>query len=242
MTVHQANYGRILKLRETIDSLNQNITSNLTLLDESRKDLLAIPTTNFPENRRDIPYEELLDFATRISRYTVPPTLRPRIPTPQSPAANSPQPADSLSTNGASAIQSSKPPTTTSPDNNATKGDGIGVASLDQNEVQWLDPLKQIPFVPWPSEEIIRQGALAQIQVMLEQGIDPNSANVSQDEMRNEERNEDGTLIVKLDEKIEKSAPEPILKPGSNGILQVEKREEKPRVFGGLDLYDPDEG
>jgi len=30
-----------------------------------------------------------------------------------------------------------------------------------------------MPFVPWPTEEAIRKGALASIQVLLDQGVDP---------------------------------------------------------------------
>lgn len=78
----------------------------------------------------------------------------------------------------------------------------MGVAALQPGEVRWLDPGAQVAWGPWPSEEVIRRGALARIQVLLEQGVDPES--------------------VGADE------------PGR------EKREEKPRVFGGLDLYDPD--
>ena len=114
------------------------------------------------------------------------------------------------------------------------KGDGIGLSSLEQSEIQWLDPLAQIPFVPWPSEEVIKRGALAQIQGMVEQGIDPAGVGAGDEEegVKAVEMN-DGDVEVKREEGV----PE-----GQAEGRRVVRREEKPKpmVFGGLDLYDPD--
>lgn len=116
-------------------------------------------------------------------------------------------------------------------------GEGIGVLSLDQKEVQWLEPLStQVPFVPWPSEDIIRRGALAQIQLMLEQGQDPN--NVVTSTARKETEPASGDAIV-VDQP---GAIVADLETPVGRVTQVERIiEEKPKVFAGLDLYDPDE-
>jgi hypothetical protein len=46
--------------------------------------------------------------------------------------------------------------------------------SLPGEWSEFLDPLSGGPgFVPWPTEEKIRQGALASIQVLLDAGVDP---------------------------------------------------------------------
>jgi len=36
----------------------------------------------------------------------------------------------------------------------------------------WLNPPPDM-FIPWPNEEVIRRGALASIQVLIDQGVDP---------------------------------------------------------------------
>lgn len=102
--------------------------------------------------------------------------------------------------------------------------------------------MNQIPFVPWPSEDVIRQGALAQLQVLTEQGIDPSSITARTGDGVKEE--EDAMVVDNPGDtatygRISDNAK---LEPRS-GLpgQQVERREEKPKVFGGLDLYDPDE-
>lgn len=104
----------------------------------------------------------------------------------------------------------------------------------------WLDPLNQIPFVPWPSEEVIKRGALAQIQAMLEQGINADGVGAGGHEVMKEM----GDASVKQEGKdiseVVDGRPE-VARESISGTRQVQKREEKPKVFGGLDLYDPDE-
>ena len=197
--------------------------------------MLATPATTFPENQRNVPYFELLDYAKRISRFTVPPTFRARAPAPQ--------PANAEAVNGETdAAGATDQDGTAAPHvDGGDKRQGIGVSSLEQKEVEWLDPLNQIPFVPWPSEEVIKRGALAQIQGMLEQGIDPAAgvgarADEAVKEMGDIEiKQEDGDIGGVGTARVE------VVKGPVSGAGKVERREEKPKVFGGLDLYDPDE-
>ena len=132
-------------------------------------------------------------------------------------------------------------------------GAGLAVEALQPGEVNWLDPGTQMAFVPWPSEEVIRRGALAQIQVMLEQGVDPESvaAESRQEKEEEEEEEEEGEPVqmVKVEngegmsEGVKKAAAvgDRDVKMGNDAAVPPrERREEKPRVFGGLDLYDPD--
>ena len=233
MTNHQANYARILRLKETTDGLNQHITSILTLLANSRKELLATPTTSFPDNQRNVPYTELLNYAKRISRFTVPPTFRHPAPA----EAHLHQPANTEAANSVSNAVAQG--STSTPTDGEGKGQGIGVSSLGQNEVEWLDPLNQIPFVPWPSEEVIKRGALAQIQVMLEQGIDPASVDASGDTSTTEMDSTTMSQDVTKDEGTS-TRQDTIIAPASRPS-QTRRSTEKPRVFGGLELYNPDE-
>ncbi len=73
---HQANHARILSLRSTSSALDEQIRSTFTLLTDTRTELLATPATVFPENTNPIVYSELLSYAHRISKFTMPPTFR----------------------------------------------------------------------------------------------------------------------------------------------------------------------
>lgn len=53
--------------------------------------------------------------------------------------------------------------------------DSIGIKSLDEQVKRMLDPLKEMPFEPWPPYAVIQQGALADIQRMIDAGKDPAS-------------------------------------------------------------------
>lgn len=120
---------------------------------------------------------------------------------------------------------------------------GIGVSALAAGESQWLDPGAQMPFVPWPTEEVIRRGALARIQVMLEQGVDPAGADDAVREETKLEMTQEMELEVDHGIKHEGVVVEPVRKESTSaGLGRVDlKRDEKPAVFGGLDLYDPDD-
>ncbi len=106
--------------------------------------------------------------------------------------------------------------------------EGRGTASLEDIERKWLDPLTQIPFVPWVNDETIKRGALAEIQSLVEKGEDPKNVGAGGDD---EEAMETG----KSEDAVGGEGG-----VGADGGMGMQRREEKPQVFGGLDLYDPD--
>ena len=109
--------------------------------------------------------------------------------------------------------------------------EGRGTASLEDTERKWLDPLTQIPFVPWVNDETIKRGALAQIQSMIERGEDPDNVGAEESEgdkgKTTEVGNDGDTVRKESGASVDRGAGK-------------QKREESPKVFGGLDLYDPD--
>ncbi len=247
MATHQANHARLLTLRTTATTLDAQLKTTLTLLAATRADLLATPATPAAPDARAVPYNELLAYAKRISKFTVPPTLRPSPPLGQ---AQPPPPLQPLSGEGQQ--QGKKDAEAANGVNGGAVGEGavgllgeeeggaargIGVSSLATGEAQWLDPGAQMPFVPWPTEEVIRRGALARIQGMLERGVDPSEADGAVVEEAATQREGDAEV------KGEGAVVEPVRRESiAVGTGRVEmKREEKPAVFGGLDLYDPDD-
>ena len=220
---HQSNHARILTLQEKISQQNANITSTLTTLADTHKDLVSIPTSLPSKDTRKVPYDELLDYAKRISRYTVPPTAVLPIPPASAPQ---PQPVPSHPVNGDVEV-------TRESDKDAK---GMGIEALDDEEKKWLEPLKQLPFVPWISDDVMKRGALAQIQAMVERAEDPADAKPENAEQVSNEliHSGDGMEGVHIESGI-----------GSNNdeMKEAERRQQraaqKPQVFGGLDLYDP---
>ena len=232
LTTHQRNHARMHQLREQITQKNQSITTTLKTLAATRADLLAPPTSLPSAETRNVPYTDLLEYAKRISRYTVPPTFRPPLPLPTT--AQTPAPPTTATVNGADATspvkETMRDGEAAAAENGGDK-DGIGMGSLEDVERKWLDPLAGMGFVPWVGEEAMRSGALADIQAMVERGEDPGVVGVGG-------RTEEGERMEGVEGGMVENEQE--------GERRVERRaerrvEEKPKVFGGLDLYDPDE-
>lgn len=224
LAVHQSNHVRIQQLRAEIDQRNGSITSSLTTLASTRADLLETPTSLQAQGARRVEYTELLDYAKRIGRFTVSPTFRPPVPA---------QPAPAVVFNGYGNTNGNDVAT------NGVEGavevdkEGRGTGALEDAEKVWLDPLKQMPFVPWVGDQVMRSGALAEIQAMVERGEDPEKVNVSETEEKGEDEGDRG-------ESMEGVQNEGMVRGGHVPPVRQERREEKPKVFGGLDLYDPD--
>lgn len=208
VTTHQLNHARILALRSQVSALNSSITSSLTTLAETRAEILAQKITPVSKHLRQVPYQVLLEYASQISRYAA----KDRRYVKRGPAGTE-------EVNGAD-------PTTQQDTQDATK----------EGEQPVVPAFKQAPFVPWPTEAIIKQGALGRIQAMVETGQDP--ATVSFQETATSMKDE----AMKEEEKVNAdiAAPDDL-----RNTQDVERRpthtEEKPKVFGGLDLYDPDD-
>lgn len=165
----------------------------------------------------EIPYEELLTYARKISKYTVPPNARfPQPPLPQA-ALNGNDGEQQLTTN-------------------------IG---LTNDEAAALDPSSRVVFAPWPSEEVMRRGALAQIAFAGE-GIVTNKS------LEQSSNGANGGVEVKSEQD---EGSEPLMNGMGGGPSQAgqsypardverERRareEQHNQAFFGLDLYDPNE-
>lgn len=208
---HQRNNQRIASLRATIARQNNAITSHLTQLVEVRKELLDIPTSLLPQrDRRPVSHQEVLDYAKRIARFTLPPGMK----------------------RAAAAVAVVKGEGEGGAEQPA---EGKGIASLEEYEKQWLDPWTGVQFTPWPGEEVIKRGALGEIQAMVERGVDPATAGM-EGVMGGEN---EGEREEEEDVNMGGAAKGAV---GQAQMMRAQKREEEePKVFGGLDLYDPDE-
>jgi hypothetical protein len=243
---HQANYAHIVHLRQTAENLDQRIKNTITVLADTRKELLDTPFTSFPAKSRDVPFDELLQFAKNISKYTVPPTMRPRLQEngtgtePVTIKLDSASPAE----NGANRI--SVPAVELPPDRATDRGvaeaaapeaRGVGWSNLGEEQKQWLDQMANMPFVPWPNDEAVKAGALAAIYEMLDKGEDPAKMGMPEADAASNTRpndaDEDGTSSKGDDVHMDAQR---------DAQLQTRRPAANPaQAFVGFGLYNPDE-
>ena len=244
MAAHQANYARICQLREESQKLDDQIKDTTRTLADLRKELVAAPATIFPAPLLQIDYNELLSYAKRISRFTVPPTYRPPAPWD----INTPKKdIDALTNPNKSMIdRDSKSPAgnetgqegETSPSIEIGQDRaGVGLRDLNEPTRDWLDPVAKLPFVPWPQDDSIRSGGLAMVQYLVETGkdptIDPRRAEQEAEERRQAQEEENQRREKDMMERKQASVT------GANGH-RPSQQEDAGDAFD-LDLYDPDE-
>lgn len=116
--------------------------------------------------------DALLSYAKFISKTTVPPTFRKPIPEISVPRPQRDDRPQAQITNGIAT-----PPVGALEGGNAAyvKAENVGIEAMDEQAKRHLDPLKDLPFEPWPSYGIMQGGALADIQRMMDNGKDPAS-------------------------------------------------------------------
>ncbi|KOS22845.1 Mediator of RNA polymerase II transcription subunit 4 [Escovopsis weberi] len=195
---HQNNYLRIQQLRRLSASLDAQIRETLISLAATRKDIVTTQTTSYPPgDSYPVTYGELLQYARRISKTTMPPaSALSSVPPPppqqqqqqqQAPPAQ-PAPAGSssasASANGLAQQQQQQQSGAESSAQPASMH-----TSLPDGMSQYLNPLSGQIFFPWPPEDKIRSGALASNQILSEQGIDPRGFDpvLEEDRRRREE-------------------------------------------------------
>ena len=170
---------RLIQLRQTAEQLDGQIKNTISKLAEARKQLLSTQWTEFPKTSRQVPMNELLAYAKRISKFSLPPNYRG--PPPQEDAVQiQAESEDTSMTNGGlttPAIEQARDPATpgeAKKDPSASQeGRGAMWDALPENTRLWLDQMKNADFVPWPSHDLIRSGALGDIQGQIERGEDP---------------------------------------------------------------------
>lgn len=253
---HQSNHRRILTLRATAAALDTQLKASLTLLADARRELAdaSISTKDPADGFRDVDFSQLVDYARSISRYTVPPTLRTPLEMPPSKKQSTTKDVkmSNGSTPAAVAAVDSTSPTPAATENVEEhetqpleeKDKGIGWASLTEDQRRFLDRLSELQFVPWPHDDAVRSGALARIQAMQEQGMNPAAMTKPREDLEMDRQNaDDDSRRREEEERTRREAERAGLRPTAGRerprAAEEEKRES---AFAGLDLYDPDEG
>lgn len=205
--IHQNNYLRIQELRKSSAALDTQIRDTLSSLASTRKDIVTTHTTTFPPGPSyAFAYEELLNYARRISKTTMPPAsvIKATRAATQSPASPEGAQTPQAGTDGGASAGNSQQNTGVVPSAAATPSQPLSpalngavatpfniqqpsqhtITSLPEVITQYLNPLSGQTFYPWPMEEKIRSGALASNQILSEQGIDPRGYDPAEEEER----------------------------------------------------------
>ncbi|RKF77792.1 Mediator of RNA polymerase II transcription subunit 4 [Golovinomyces cichoracearum] len=168
LNTHQLNYARIISLRTTSKALDDQIRVTLENLASVRKEIISKPFRNPIPNVKSVSYNELLDYARRISKFTSPPSYRDPVinneadgTTMATASANGQENATDTMRN-----ESMPEPVQEIPTSQST------IMTNNNNWSDYLNPRSDQTWTPWPSEETIRRGALASIQMLVNQGID----------------------------------------------------------------------
>jgi len=196
---HQQNYLRIEELKHITTENDEKLKSHIRALAELRKEVAAIPSTGSTSSNREVSVDDLLSYARFISPTTVPPTSRKQ---------------------GSTSTDARMPNGNATPSANATrefdmphtKTENMDLKGVNEEDKAWLDPLANEPFYPWPSHELMQNGALADVQRMIEAGLDPGSV-LSAEEQAEADR--------------KKRAEE-----------ERERREEEERIRRGASMFD----
>ncbi|KAK8205810.1 vitamin-D-receptor interacting mediator subunit 4-domain-containing protein [Phyllosticta capitalensis] len=232
LAIHQANYRRILSLRQSADTLDAQIKSTLGTLAETRKELVSLPITTASSSARDVSTDELLSYAKHIGKFTAPPGTKPPPSLDQMPRSQETPDADVNMTNGGA------PESQPQPEGGAAEGESKTMTTLNQEQKAWLAGLSNLQFVPWPTDDKIRVGALGQIQTMVEQGKDPTTIlSLEEQEERAKKAAEEEEAHRIEEEKRKAEAEQRRRESHPSASSRGEAQGEQPAVFGGLDLY-----
>ena len=178
---------RIQALKQTTESLDETLKSTIRLLADARQEILAIPSSgSTEESKNEVKVDELLAYAKFISRTTVPPTFRKHDIQPVSIKSEDgkPQTANGIRTPPSGAEESQ-----------TVLAENVGLRALNVDAKKFIDPLKDLPFEPWPSHDIIQRGALAEIQRMIEAGQDPSSVLTPEEQAEADRRKEENEEV-----------------------------------------------
>ncbi|KAK6331501.1 hypothetical protein TWF730_004583 [Orbilia blumenaviensis] len=269
LVIHQTNHQRLLHLRALSSALDSELSTLLTTLSHARTELQSAPTTVFPANARPVEYDALLSYATKISKFTRPPTHLRSQPAPPPPTGTYDAAATQTTGDAAAAGSSTQqagsstalvlksdingnnnnintatsgganPPNTTT----AEPTTGNAATRPTAEDIAMLDPTAGMPFVPWPTEEIMKRGILANMGSL--EAMADAAANAAPPEAA---QNADNTAAVAAATTAQTAAPA----GGERQVMseadkerareeaarrEAERRQKEQEVFQTLDLY-----
>lgn len=251
---HQSNYQRLQDLRASTAKYDAQIKDTLRLLANTRKELVHANATIFPDGPNyEIRYDELLSYARRISKTTIPPVgavnaITAAISDEASQLNNNNNNNNIMKSGEASAPETAATTPAGGTPNGATPqpqpqpqsltATANGVIDASQNTTTtntntdlpeplatFLNPHSAYTFVPWPSEEQVRHGAIAALAFMAEQGIEAEGYDPEAERAR-KEREEEERKAAEERERLEREERERKLREEQARIRAERQKEE----------------
>ena len=241
---HQSNYQTLRSLRATSAALDERIRSTLLLLADTRKTLQNTPVTLPPTDTRRVEADELLNHAQRIARFSAP--TRPAVFAEDHEHENEHidgvkrmklEETDSRQASTPAASRGSTP--RIQKQNIGIEKESRAIAALPPHLRAWLLPTpEQVPYVPWPTEDVLRFGALAKIQGAKDRGVEIEDVDLAEEVREEANEHEAGGL-----KKVESRARGPAASTNANMLRRVNTAgSEGQDAFDDFDLYDPENG
>ncbi|GAP86250.1 putative mediator of RNA polymerase II transcription subunit 4 [Rosellinia necatrix] len=207
LQTHQSNYQRIQDLRASTARYDAQIRDTLRLLANTRRELVHASATAFPDGpSHEIRYDELLSYARRISKTTIPPVGAANAITAATAAADAAAASASAAEttaattpNGTSTNANTPQPQGPSDPTPAAMTTTTTTTGLPEPLATFLNPHSAYTFVPWPSEEQVRRGAVASLAYMAEQGIEAEGYDPEAERARRDREDEDRRLLLAED-------------------------------------------
>ncbi|KAK0715288.1 vitamin-D-receptor interacting mediator subunit 4-domain-containing protein, partial [Lasiosphaeris hirsuta] len=199
---HQNNYARIQQLRDETAALDAQTKEIIGTLWTMRKEVRNTQTTSYSSTAPKYQFDtaDLLRYARRISRNTLPPPGVTNGIEPAAAAASPPAPAEAAPASPArggtltpSASFNNGPAAAPTPSaNGANEPPSQATVSSSATELPvHLKPMVNLHdgavFFPWPGEDKIRSGALASYQALSDRGVDPRGYDPEEEEARRAE-------------------------------------------------------
>ncbi|KAK6212454.1 hypothetical protein LQW54_005228 [Pestalotiopsis sp. IQ-011] len=205
LRVHQQNHERIQQLRSLTNGLDGQIKETLTQLAGARKELNNTPATSFPSGPNyPIKYDELLAYARRISKTTLPNANVLAAAQANAAAESANKPDSGAETPNAPTSGAGTPNGVGTPaqvngaastpamnGNPASQQTNTTNTTLPEELQAHLNPLANVDFIPWPNETLLRAGALANFQYLTDKGINPQGYDPAAEEARKKREEEE---------------------------------------------------
>ncbi|KAK6518569.1 hypothetical protein TWF506_005705 [Arthrobotrys conoides] len=241
LVVHQTNHQKLLHLRALSSALDSELSTLLTTLSQARTELQATTTTVFPAHSRKVEYDALLSYATKISKFTRPPThlkSQSQQSEPTEAASSTALVLKSADVNGNNATKDGNADVA-GVNNAAGTGETTGNAATrpTAEDIAMLDPTAGMPFVPWPTEDIMRRGILANMGSMETM---PDAAAGQEAEQGTAEPDASVPAAAPAGGSRQMSDADRERAREEAARREAERKQKEQEVFQGLDLYDPD--
>ncbi|KAK6515729.1 hypothetical protein TWF281_004320 [Arthrobotrys megalospora] len=241
LVTHQTNHQRLLHLRALSSALDSELSVLLTTLSQARTELQSTPTTVFPAHSRQVEYDALLSYATKISKFTRPPThLKSQAQTtPESAEASTALVLKSDANGNNNTTTTAGGAAGSSGANAAGAGESTGNAATrpTAEDMAMLDPTAGMPFAPWPSEDVMKRGILANMGYM---EVVPDAAATQEAGQATAGGDAAGRATAPGggDRQMSDADKERVKEEAAR--REAERKQKEQEVFQGLDLYDPD--